>query len=336
MTDYPTGPSSLEFFLDSYGQTDTETLFVCHASYEVDRARKTIESLSSTKHFSTIKHALVIGTSTSIDTVPAYRNCFFGLIEALSQGGGLKPHPLIFPRSDLVGMTKAVDALMGEYLRSYRGAVVIDASVFPKDRFWMLMDYFTHVNPSIRVFVVYTEPAHYATELNTDGWLSKGVKRIIRVPGFNGRQNPRKQSLLVLIVGHEKERMEITIKNVEPQKIVLIGQGLQQHGNAIPMLPRWIVDQLGDDYSNLVDRDGSVEIGSRDHLGTKQAIQAVFDRFEVEYNVIISANGTKLQSLGALLACQENRAIAAIYAEPQIYNSQAYSVGVAQTWVVRV
>lgn len=336
MTDYLLEPSSLEFFLDSSRQIDTETLFVCHASYEVDRARKTAETLTSTKHISTVKHALVIGTSTSIDTVAAYKKCFYGLIETLGQSSDLKPQPLIFSRSDLVGMTKAIHASIGDYLRSYRGAVVIDASVFPKDRFWMLMDYFTHVNPSIRVFVVYTEPAHYATELNPDGWLSKGVKRIIRVPGFNGRQNPRKQSLLVLIVGHEKERMEITIKNIEPQKIVLVGQGLQQHGNATPVLPRWIVDQLGADYSNLVDRDGSVEIGSRDHLGTKQAIQSVFDRFDDKYNVMVSANGTKLQSLGALLACQDNRAIAAIYAEPQIYNSGGYSVGVGHTWVVRV
>lgn len=130
--------------------------------------------------------------------------------------------------------------------------------------------------------------------------------------------------------------MEITIKNVEPRKIVLIGQGLQQHGDSTPQLPRKIVDQLGAEYAVLVDQEGSTEVGSRDYLGTEAAIKAIFLRNTADYNVIVAVNGTKLQSLGALLACQKNRAIAAMYAEPQVYNSTAYSVGTGRTWVLEL
>ncbi len=323
-------------FLASLKRTGCEMLFVCHASYEADRACNATLELGNSDLISNIKHALIIGTSTNLEAQSGYRECFNELNRALMKSPTGRIYPLTFARNDLVGMTKKIHDSVGDVLSAYKGIVVVDASVIPKDRLWMILDYLKRINPILRVFIIYTEPAHYSTEIDPDGWLSKGVKRIVRVPGFNGRQNPSKRSLLILIVGHEKERMEITIKNIEPQKIVLVGQGIQQHGENAPTLPRWIVEQLGVEHSNSVDKNGSIEIGSRDHQGTNEAIQSVYDRFSSEFNVIVSTNGTKLQSLGALFACQKNRAIAAIYAEPQIYNSQNYSVGVGQTWVMGI
>ena len=200
----------------------------------------------------------------------------------------------------------------------------------------MVLDYFKRINSRLKLFVSYTEPKQYSTEVEPDGWLSKGVKRLIRVPGFNGHQNPSKKSLLVVIVGHEIERMQITIKNIEPQKIVLVGQGVQQHGDATPQLPKRIADKLGADYAGIVDISGSIEIGSRAYRETQSSIQNIFARYSDEYNMTVAGNGTKLQSLGALLACQENRAIAAVYAEPQIYNASDYSSGTGGTWILQL
>jgi hypothetical protein len=312
-----------------------DTLFICHASYEKDRAVCALDETLRSKAKQCLSSAIVIATKESLENIRGYRDCFEGLKTRLGPIVQSSLEPIIFSRPELVGMTRAIHTAAGPLLRTSLRSVVVDASVFPKDRLWMVLDYVKRVNPDLAIFVVYTEPAHYATDVDPDGWLSKGVKRLIRVPGFNGHQNPSKKALLALIVGHEQERMQITIRNIEPHRIVLVGQGWQQHGNVTPHLPQRIVRQLGTDYANLVDTSGSVEVGSRDYRATQEAVHRIHSRYDTAYNIIVAGNGSKLQSLGAMMACQENRAIAAVYAEPQVYN-ESRSSGTDHTWVLKL
>lgn len=311
-------------------------LFVCHASYETDRAHCGIDCALAEKPSWQFASAAVVATRESLTTIPGYRDCLNGLVNKLSAISKTPAIPLDFSRSDLVGMTKAIHESVGKQLISSIRTVIVDASVFPKDRLWMVLDYFKRTNSGGNLFVAYTEPLQYSTEIGADGWLSKGVKRLIRVPGFNGHQNPSKRALLVLIVGHEKERMQITIKNLEPHKVVLVGQGWQQHGDATPHFPQLIGKQLGMENAGLVDLTGSIEVGSRDYRATCFAIQSIYEKYKDEYNIIVAGNGTKLQSLGALLACQNNRSLAAVYAEPQVYNARNYSIGTGSSWMLKL
>ena len=213
---------------------------------------------------------------------------------------------------------------------------LLDISVFPKDRLWVLVDLLSRISPRSRVALTYTEPEAYDTELSPGGWLSKGVVEVISLPGFNGRQDPNKRSLLILNTGHENERMTITVNNREPNVIVLLAQGQKQHSALSRSAAARIVSKLREDYGSIVDQESLFDIDARDFLAVRSAIRHIYDVKQSEYNISVAFFGTKLQAIGALLACQENRRIEALYAQPQIYHRQKYSEGVGSSWMVTV
>ncbi len=319
--------------LTSFLKLDGPNIFVTHASYEYSRALK-IASLN----WEPVKftQSIIISTIDSLNEHQKYKECHDELIKELTKSCISEPIQIRSNRPDLIKMTQSIHALLEPILNLEQCTIIIDASVFPKDRLWTVIDYFKRIPANHRLVVMYTEPDKYDSELHTDGWLSKGVKRIIDLPGFNGHQDANKESLLILVVGHEQERMQITLKNKEPDKIVLIGQGLQQHNVISSLLPTEIINQLGYDYRHIVDTAFSYSIGSRDFLGIRDAIRTVTANFVSTHNIMIASYGTKIQSVGALLACRENRALQALYAEPQVYNRDDYSKGAGSSWMLEI
>lgn len=307
---------------------DGNALFLCHASYEPRAYKVTAENLAQLN----ITAAAVVATTSSIKTNSQYAECYTELKRRLCVLAKTPTIGIEAGRDDLVGLVTHLHARLTESPLENVRNVIVDATVFPKDRLWMVLDYIKQAFSHVRLFVLYVEPDAYNTEVVESGWLSKGVKSIGSIPRFNGHQSAQKRALLVIVVGHEQERMQITIKNTEADKVVLIGQGLQQHSEAAPNLATIIVKHLGQDYAHVVDTSAVYSVGSRDYLGVNTAVTAIYERFSKDYNIIVAANGTKLQSLGAMLACQANRAITAIYAEPQIYNNNEYSTGAGKTW----
>ncbi|MDK9726305.1 MAG: DUF6293 family protein [Sterolibacteriaceae bacterium MAG5] len=278
-----------------------------------------------------LTHAIVIGTTKSIERKANYKACFYELIDRLGRAIGRAPVSIQVERDELIPMIRKVHDALGETIHLSIENIVVDASVFPKDRLWVLLDYLHRVNSGASLYVLYTEPSSYDTETPNLGWLSKGVKRLVSIPGFNGRQNSSRKTLLVVIVGHEQERMQITIRNTEPSKVLLIGQGTEQYRDDAPRLSDFIVGRLGQDYAHVIDFGEKYVAGSRDYLAVRDAIREIYNRHKDAFNIIVAANSTKLQSIGALMACREHRAINAIYAEPQLYNSEMTN-GIGRIW----
>ena len=308
------------------------TLFICHASYEPRAYAVTSGDLTELN----LTSAVIVATSASLQRNEKYRACDNELKRRLGALINAVPHGLECNRHELFPLIVELDRLVKQHCSQTLENVIVDATVFPKDRLWVVLDYIKRSMPQVRVVVLYAEPDAYNTEIADAGWLSKGVKSIEPIPRFNGYQSAQKRALLVIIVGHEQERMQITIKNTEADKVILIGQGLQQHSASAPNLSDVVVRHLGQDYANVVDKSEIKAVGSRDYLGVSSALTSISSRYGGDYNIVVAANGTKLQSLGALLACQTNRAIRAIYAEPQIYNDSSYSLGSGDTWGIQL
>lgn len=307
------------------------TLFVCHASYEGRAYGVTNHELDGLS----ISHSAVIGTTKSIESNADYKKCFNDLIERLTKVSVSTPQPIKADRHELIKLVRYLDAVLGDVIRASIQNIIVDMSVFPKDRLWVVLDYLQRVNPNASLYVLYTEPLSYNTENNGNGWLSKGVKRLISIPGFNGQQSAEKRTLLVVIVGHEEERVQITIRNTEPDKVLLIRQGDEQYREDAPRLSDDIVNQLGYDYAHVIDFDEHYVAGSRDYLAVINAIKQIHQKHSNSHNIIVATNSTKLQSLGALIACRECRTINAIYAEPQLYNPKMTG-GIGKIWGVRL
>jgi hypothetical protein len=306
-----------------------DTLFICHASYECRAYGVTDNTLDG---FS-ISQSVVFGTTKSVGCNDQYRKCFHDLIGRLTHVSVCSPHPILVERHELVLMVRLLDAALGDIIRGEINNVVIDASVFPKDRLWVVVDYIQRVSRSTKVFILYMEPVSYSTENGNPGWLSKGVKRLMPIPGFNGRQSAEKKTLLVVIVGHEEERVQITVRNIEPNKVLLIGQSADIYDEGAPRLSNFIVKRLGHDYSHIIDFNERFIAGSRDYLAVRDSISLIYEKYSGQYNIVVAVNSTKLQSLGALIVCRERRAITAVYAEPQVYNTHR-TEGFGKIWGV--
>ena len=145
------------------------------------------------------------------------------------------------------------------------------------------------------------------------------------VPGFGGVQYPQYQKLLVVILGHEGERTHITLRRHQPDRIILIGQSQDQHHDGL----REIAEKENEQILSLYGEEALWEekLASRGVLETKKVIETIYDKYRYTHNVFIAANGTKLQLIGAYLACRELEEIQITYAVPSIYNWQRYSAG---------
>lgn len=284
-----------------------------------------------------VARAFVVASTSSLQKIEAYRKSEQAIVKRMEEVNA-DVMTLHFDRDKLVEYLQRLDQETKQaFERVNFGAVIVDSTTFPKDRLWLTIDYLKLSRPDTRLIVLYVEPDAYNTETVPEGWLSAGVKRVSAMPRFNGYQHSERPTLLAVIVGHERERMQITVRNMEPQKLVLIEQGAQQHGGSnSPTIPAELAAYIGMDFAHVIDLSKRYTAGSRDHIAVYDAIKDIYHRFGNEYNIVVSANGTKLQSIGALMACRENRRMTAVYTEPQIYNNESYSKGSGATWCLEL
>lgn len=314
---------------DNIGSRPKRSLLLSHASFEP----RSMTIVSRDLRQLGVTRAFVVGSKSSLQRIDAYRKSEQAIVQRMVDVNA-SVITLHFDRENLLGYLQRLDQETRQAFDQVEfDAIIVDSTTFPKDRLWLTIDYLKLSHPEVRLIVLYVEPDAYNTEIVPEGWLSAGVKRVLAIPRFNGYQHSERPTLLTVIVGHEKERMQITVRNMEPQKLVLIEQGSQQHGSSSsPTIPTELVTYIGMDFTHIIDFSKRYSAGSRDHLAVYRAIVDIYDRFGADYNIVVSANGTKLQSLGALMACRENRRMAAVYTEPQIYNNESYSKGSGSIW----
>ena len=303
-------------------------VFFCHASYE-PRA----EASTRLDFDGAVLTSVVIVSSKEYHGVSAYSDRLARMIKYWQ--GRSDVSPIAVDRSGIVQFVRDVDKMSGR-LGSVDG-IIVDITTFPRDRMICLIDYCLKVQPELDVYLIYAEPAAYGDRLTYDkeGWLSKGVKDILPVPGFNGRQSVRKRSMLVVFVGYESERLHITIRNLEPDAIVLVGQDEgQQHIAGAGEKANRLCETVALEYKDKVIK--TLDVGSREYLRARDVVFSIASEYGAEYNLSVAVFGTKLQILGVMLACRSNKNNQIIYTHPQVYNVDDYSRGVGGMWAMKV
>lgn len=312
--------------------TFARVVIVCHASYELARSQKLVLSAPSTVP---IERCIISASISTLKLDANYRSSLEGLSSAIARSRTARaPDVLLSERADLLGFIRQLHDFLEGVPDEHQTCVLLDISVFPRDRLFVAIDLIRRLLPHSAIRIGYSEPNVYSTDRPEGGWLSKGVVEVISLPGFNGRQDPAKQSLLVLNVGHEIERMSITINNREPQKLILIGQGDEQLSGSTGGFAARLLAKIQSDYGPIVDLRDNIRANSKDVLAVRDGILDVYDRFGEQFNISVAFLGTKVQAIGALLACQKNRNIEAVYAQPQLYHREAYSDGVSDSYML--
>jgi hypothetical protein len=235
---------------------------------------------------------------------------------------------IFFELSDPLDLIRKLQLLVSrlttqEIFRS----VTIDITTFPRQALLLLTRYIDEHPHRGVVRLVYGEPKKYATEekKKEDRWLTRGVLSVKSVPQFGGVQFPRRAKLLTVILGHEGERTHITVRRHQPDKIILIPQGQRQHHKGL----KEIAEHENEQIISIYGQDSFWKSGlpSRGVVETERTIQKIYDQHRYTHNMFLAPNGTKLQLVGAYLACRALPEIQITYAVPAVYNWQKYSTG---------
>ncbi len=295
--------------------------FIMHGSYE-ERCLGVLLGSSLPE----VEAGLVLSTP-SVDGMEKYRFNVRDALSLLAKKGAAKPKHLIVRRDRKVEFLNALN----EYLSILPSdaQIAFDTTAFPRDRLLMALNLIRTKFNSERVKLYYTSPRSYATDSDEPSWLADGVKTVEAVPGFNGRQRSRAKCLLVLQLGHEKERPQIIANGLEPDRVILFGQGEVQYRSDANNVFREQNDVLYRAFRHKIIED--IPINYNDWKGVRDALVAISDRFDRTDNIFISPNGTKLQCLGMFAACVQRPNIQVIYAQPQYYNPDASS-GIGSGW----
>lgn len=232
-------------------------------------------------------------------------------------------HPIRFIRdfeSKLIAMA-----------RDHSQNVTVDITAFPHEELLMLLNYLDHYPKRRNIRLLYSEPMSYATEEDDEEscWLTRGVRSVRPIPGFCGIQYPQLSKLLVVILGHEGERTQITLRRHQPDKVFLIGQGTKQFHSGLDKIANRENEKM---IAQLGREAWKAELPAHGVVETMQTIAQIFYENRYSYNIFIAPNGTKLQAVGTYLAARKLLELQVTYAIPALYNWEKFSTGTGPMW----
>lgn len=309
-----------------------KVVLICHGSYE-ERCQGLMRVEWSDV---SIVLAVVLATKESYELIPLYRERCERLVAHLELVSGRKCRTVLVSREDPIGWMRELDGVLQSVLKADFESIAVDISTFPRERLVGVFGYFGRLALKLPTIVLYTEPHGYASEKDNEGWLSRGIRSVAAIPGFNGRQDIRKRALLILVVGHERERAYLTIKNVEPDKVLLVNQGVDQYRHGAPRIADQMRQFLTAEFMPLMVNNEEFSVSSRDYIGTKGLICRLIEKYQSDFNLTVASYGPKLQTLGVALAAIDKPSIRVVHAQPQVYNVIEYSSGIGRTWIALV
>ena len=178
----------------------------------------------------------------------------------------------------------------------------------------------------IEVTLCYVPADRYSDcngENNTnDIWLSKGVNAIRTILGYAGSYTSLKKTLLIVLVGFEKERAEFLINSFEADKLYLgCVPPKESHNEELSRINKANFDRL----VSLVGECNVFEFSCRYLQQTHDSLREIIEANKEDYNIIISPMNNKLSTLAVANVAFEYPDVQVCYASTNQYNTEAYS-----------
>ena len=213
--------------------------------------------------------------------------------------------------------------------------LLIDVTCMPRELLGMLLFAVSVkrlIVGSVSVAYVAAPKGGYATQNKnlpeSERWLSKDVTTVRSIIGFPGIFRSERLSHLVILSGHEEDRISKIIEYVEPNRLTISGE--QEKSSTVVgagELSRKVATKLRDRIQ--VPKIGDIEFSS-------SSIEKVFESLinaeleKSDENIALVAMNTKLSFVGAALFALCQREVRMIYAVPQKYNP-LYCQGVGES-----
>lgn len=213
-------------------------------------------------------------------------------------------------------------------LRESGARILLDISTFTRRHLLIFLQAIDHLQMWDQLSIFYTEPDEYSTDVSSP--MSIGVRNISAIPGFSLSTSVSKNLLLVLMIGHERDRAMAVYSHIDPSSALIIAPRpayrLAMEGGA---------EKLNEPLINIVGSDSLHGLHSLDPvIACDQLSQLLSSEFSPdEWSTVIAPLGTKPQTVASYLYWREHRQdIAMIYAQPLEYNHLHYTKGIGITW----
>lgn len=154
-----------------------------------------------------------------------------------------------------------------------------------------------------------------------DKWLSKGIGEVRSILGYPGLINPSRKNHLIILFGFESDR---TAKIIEHLDFDNVSIGLGPISHSINEKHFKINYQRHLELLKTYQNAEKFEFCLTDPVLAQQQILAQVSKFP-DHNVVIAPLNTKLSTIGAILAAQENLEIQLCYVQAKEYNVTGYS-----------
>jgi hypothetical protein len=172
------------------------------------------------------------------------------------------------------------------------------------------------VHSSIR----YYRPAHYGDE------LSRGIRSVEAIPGFEGDMNPMGETVLGVILGFEGYKSLHVWERIGPSRVIaFIGE---------PPYESQFVAHSRESNRELLKNTGTVEevpLHTFDSLIAKRQLQAAYDKVcagSTQASFVVCPLGTKPQSLAAFAFAYQNQNVSVANVSSLNYFTETYSRGI--------
>ncbi|MGB7581946.1 MAG: hypothetical protein WBL85_05805 [Sedimentisphaerales bacterium] len=222
--------------------------------------------------------------------------------------------------------------------------VLLDISVFSSKLILSVIR--TLIDYDIDLKIVYSEAAIYHPtndefDAEPEKWtteeglgISIGVGKVIPSPEYPGstRENP---PFVIAFTTFKPERTKAIITHIDetilrkPGKIIwIIGD---PHMNKVDKEKRKAILRI---INKIDERTISREVCTFDYKETIKVLDQIYKDRNLDFQIYISALGSKMQSLGVCIFCYVRPDVTAYLALPKKYNPEKYSEGCKATWTI--
>ncbi|MCP4088669.1 MAG: hypothetical protein GY746_02600 [Gammaproteobacteria bacterium] len=309
---------------------DGKTAFFCHSSYEP----RALASIKSSERCCGIDSTFIFHTNDYLGN-EIYEKNHSEMVAYFSTVSANAPVEVSIDADIKDGLIHSYQDSIRESL-SQADDIAVDMSTFTRGRMICLLDFIIREKGDKPLYLFYAEPEKYATE-NYGGdsaWLTKGTKSIVSVPGFLGEKQPDKKQLLILLLGHDVERVGSVVEDVDPDMIVVVSQGALKSRKKLQEASlksnACILQKYGDRITTILTAP------ARGWETVYDAFARIFGMYRNQYNITAYLDGTKMQVFGAVTFCQKNPSVELLYMEPEKYNCDFYTDGIGTTWWLEV
>lgn len=214
--------------------------------------------------------------------------------------------------------------------------LLVDITCFPRELLGMLL-FVASVRrlewSSVEVAYVGVPEGGYASQNlslpESDRWLSKGVSSVRSIVGFPGMFRGDRSCHLVVLAGHEMERILEIVAYVEPGRLTI---SAERAGSSTVEGARDLSGRVAEELKDRIQVPviGGIEFSS-------SSIEEVFESLRVAElglgveNVALVAMNTKVSFVGAAMFGLFDRRVRMVCAVPNVYNP-LYCEGVGTTY----